>query len=398
MGKKIGAAAIAVLMVLGFVAFVVTGAVRGKLVSKGFYEEALREQKVYDRLFDDLVNDPKFKPQLEALFGGINVAPEDVKDQIKNIVKPEYIQDIVESAINSFISYFRGEELSIDLRITQIIEGITSTMIEYTLKEIDERPVKEMASLEEFAQELTMLIQNLVTDGEIPAYIPRYSIPPEHRAEVAEALGQAGQLDINNPDHAEAIQALVQAIQEDDIVKAIKVSVAAMMLQLIGQSIQALTTNEYVRQVEQDGALQVVLSPPASMQQSLAGKLKIVQTASGAAGWAQIGGIVIVVLGAAGLGFMFRDDKKSAMRWIGVPVFVGGVIGFVSWMVAKGMVTSKVEGVVQKSGGLPESLKKIMTDVSTGVVDGVTPAFYIPSIVAIILGAALLGGSFALKR
>lgn len=397
MGRKLAAAGIGLLVVLGFVAFVATGAVRGKLVSKGFFEEQLREQKVYDRLFDDLVEDPAFKPQLESLFGGIDVAPEDVKDQIKNIVKPEYIQDLVESGIDSFITYFRGGPLTIDLEITKIVEGIYQTMIDYTMKEIDERPVKEMGSLDEFAQELMTLVQRMVTEGAIPAYIPRYSIPPEHRAEVADALGQAGKLDINNPQHEDAILALVQAIQEDDIVKAIKVSAAAMMYQLITASVLEITNNEVVRQVQDGETLRFVMSPPASVQTKLAGKLEIVQTASGAAGWARIAGLAVVILGAGGIFFLLRDDKRAALRWIGAPILIGGAIGLVAWTIGKGMVSTKVDGVVGKTG-LPESLKAIMTDVSGGVVSGISPAFMIPSIVALAIGAALIGGSFAMKK
>jgi hypothetical protein len=61
------------------------------------------------------------------------------------------------------------------------------------------------------------------------------------------------------------------------------------------------------------------------------------------------------------------------------------------------MVQTKVDGVVGKTG-LPASLKGIMTDVSGEVVNGVSPAFMIPSIIALVIGAALIGGSFALKK
>lgn len=396
-GKRIVAGAIGLLMVVGFIAFVATGAVRGKLISKGFYETELREQKVYDRLFDDLVQDPAFAPQLDALFGGINVAKEDVAAQVKNVAKPEYIQDLVESAIDAFITYFRGGKLQIDLDITKIVAGIHETMVGYTIKEIEERPVKQSASLEEFAQEAELLVHNLVTEGAIPEYVPTYPIPQEYRQAVAEELVKAGNLDVNNPEHAPAINGLVQAILNDDVALAIKVSVAAMMTQLITQSVLALTDNPYVHRVGEGNDLRFVMSPPEALQTKLAGKLGVVQTAGSAAGWARIVGLMLVLLGAGAIAYVLRDDKRAALRWIGGPLVIGGAIGFVAWTIAKGMVSEKIDGVVSKTG-LPVSLKGIMTDVSGGVVDGVTPAFMIPSIVALVLGVALIGASFAIRK
>ncbi len=411
MGKKIGAIAVAVFMVIGFILFVATGAVKGKVMSEGFLGKALAKQRVYDRMFDDLVNDPAFKPQLEALFGGINVKPDDIKDQIKAIMgvppcdedtkkagncEKGYLQDLIESSITSFTRFFNGDKLQIDLKITQIVQGIADTMWKYTEAEIDATPVKEIATEQEIEQELIGMLQKMA-QGELPEYIPTYPIPedPQIQQALVALLAQAGQLDpAKGPEHEAAIQQIAVHIASNQLVEAIKVSCKTMMYQLIEQSVLALTDNAYVRRVESE----VVLSPPASIQNSLASKLGMVQTAGEIAGWAQVGGIVIVVLGAAGLGFMYRDDKRAAMRWIGTPVFIGGAIMFITWLVAKGMVTTKIESVVNKSKALPESLRKIMTDVAGEVMNGMTPAFYIPSIVAIVIGAGLIGGSFAIKK
>ena len=95
---------------------------------------------------------------------------------------------------------------------------------------------------------------------------------------------------------------------------------------------------------------------------------------------------------------LFRRDRRAALRWAGTPLVLGGAIGFVAWLVAKGMVATKVEGVVNRSKALPSSLRTIMTDVSGEVISGVTPAFWIPSLAVLGLGVVLVLASFAVRR
>jgi hypothetical protein len=395
---RVLAAILSVLVVIGFAVFVGTQAVRGNLIEEGFYERTLRDKKVYDRIYDDLLADKEFAPQIDALLGGVDIKREDVAATIKQIAKPEYVRAMVETAIGGLIRYIQGGKLEFNLDITPVIEGIHGVVIGYAMEEIGQAPVKQSASLEAFVQEFGAVIVSLANEGSLPDVVPSYPIPPEHRMEVAQILVSAGNLDVDNPEHAEVIEGLVGALANDDVAQAIKLSAAALLYQQITESILQLTNNSVVRQAEGKNGLQFVLSPPASVTDKLAGKLKVVQTAGKAASWARILGVVLMVFCLAGIVWIFRGDRIRQLRWAGAPLMIGGVIGFVAWTVGRSLITDKVEGVVAKTGSLPPSLKRIITDVSGSVVTDLTPSFWIPSVVLIAVGAGALGFSFFMRR
>lgn len=391
--RRLVAVALGLVMVLGFVGFVATGAIHRTLTSRELYEDQLHDHRVFDRLLDEVARDPAFEPQLHALLGGVDVPLEDVHAQLRNVVTPARLDALAGTSIDALTGYFRGEPLRLELDLTEIVAGVHDAMIAYTIAQIDAKPVCPSASLDAFTRELSLAVSKLVTQGTIPACVPTRSIPPANRAEVADALAQAGRLDLRDPVHAAALREVVAALEHDDVALAIKVSASAMMTQLIDQSVARLTDSPYLRR---DGD-RYVLAPPEATRRRLEAQLHVAQVAGQAAGWAQLAGLAVVLVGAALMFVVFRGAPRSAMRWIGGPVMIGGGVALIAWMAARGAIHTTVHQVITRAE-LPESLRTILTDVSSGLVNGVTPSFLTPSIFGIVIGAALVAGSMAFRK
>ncbi len=384
-------------MVLGFTVFVATNTVRGNLIQDGFYEEALAENNVYQRLYTDLLNDEEFAPQIDKLLGGVNIKREDVEETIKKIAPEDLLEALVEAGIKGLIDYFQGDKLQFKLDITRIVVGIHDIVVGYTVNEVGSTPVKQYATYEEFLEAAKVVVAGL-QQGQIPSEVPYHSIPASDRAQAKEILIATGKLDRKNPEHAEAIAQLEAAIDQDRVDVAIKWSALGVLDPLIKTAIQGLTDNPLVHQEQRDDGVHFILSPPDTVTSKLESKLAIAQTAGTAATWARIAGLAALVIGAVLMVVLFRADKVRALRWVGAPLMVAGAIGFVAWLIARKIVTDKVAATIESKKGLPASLRNIMGDVAGTVISDLTPSVWIPSLILVGLGAGAVGASFLMKR
>ncbi|HTM19172.1 MAG TPA: hypothetical protein VL172_01650 [Kofleriaceae bacterium] len=389
-----------ILVVVGFAAFVGTQAARSKLGEEDFYKQTLENNNAYDRLYDDMIADPAFAPQLDEMLGGVNVSREDLAATVKQVAKPEYVKAMADSAIKGLTAFFRGEPLVFTLDISAIVEGIHSVAVNYAINEIASKPVKQSESIEAFAQDFRAVITGLATEGAIPEYIPSFPLEAEaDREQVAGILLEVAQLQPDNPDHQEVIGAIANALRADDVATAIKVSAAALLTQVITRSILQLTSNPLIHQEPAgEGKIKFVLYTPDSVNQKLESKLGLAQKAHHHAGWARIVGLLLVLFGSAGIFFIFRSNKVRALRWTGAPLIIAGLLGFIAWLIARKAVTGKVTGVIENSKGLPPSLRNILSDVSSSVVGDLTPSFWIPSFIVMGLGVAAIIASVIMAR
>lgn len=398
MGKTIGSIALALLIVVGFVGFVATNAVGSHVQTEGYYKDALANNRVFDRMYDELLVDPKFAPQVDELLGGVNVKRTELVATMKQLVTPERLQEIADELIKHLVSHFGvGDKLELTFDITPIVEGIHDVAIRAAVEGLKAVPTKQSESYEQFIAEFTNVVQLLQGEGELPDSIPTYPIPEEDQDTAAGILVQAAGLDENDPDQKQVIDFIRDAIAKDDVALAIRVSAAALLEKLIDQSIMQLTSNEYVSHVDGAQGTRFLMGPGAEVTKTVDEKLELVKQLSDAAKWVRLAAAGVIVLALVGLVLMHRKRPKALCAWTGAPFVIAGVLMMIGWVIVDGIVRGQL-GEVAQSPSLPPSFQQILKDVLESSIGNLSSSIWIPSIIATVVGAVLIAGAFVIKQ
>src|SRR3972149_2414678 len=91
------------LVFLGLLAFLLVATVRDNFLSADFYTDALTDNDIYNRVYDDLFTDPDFAYRAKQLMGNFAVPTEDIAGLARQILPPDYLQTQVEGAVNGVI-------------------------------------------------------------------------------------------------------------------------------------------------------------------------------------------------------------------------------------------------------------------------------------------------------
>ena len=399
MGKIIASIALAIVIVAAFVGFVATNAVGSHVQTEGYYKQALVGNRVFDRMYDELLVDPKFAPQVDELLGGVDVKRADLVATMKELIPPERIQKMADELIKHLVAHFGvGDKLDLTFDITSIVEGIHDVAIRAAVEGLKAVPARQSESYEQFIAEFQNVIQLLQGQGTLPDAIPTYPIPAEDQDAVAQILIQACGLDENDADQKQAIDFIRDAIGKDDVALAIRVSAAVLLEKLIDQSIAAVTNNDYVSHVDgTDGTTKYFMGPGAEVTATVDEKLALVKQLSDAAKWARIAAGAAFALALVGLVLLHRKRPRALCAWTGAPIALAGVVMMIGWVVIDGIVRGQL-GQVAEAPSLPPSFQQILKDVLESSVGNLSSSIWIPSIAAAVIGAVLIGGAFVIRQ
>lgn len=108
-----------VLAVVCVVVLVGAGTVRATVLSRGFYQGVLDDERAYDRLYDEVLVDPDAQPVTRSLLARLPVPEPVVTANLKTVLPPETVRELTDEQIAALLGYLRGEtdtlRLSVDL-------------------------------------------------------------------------------------------------------------------------------------------------------------------------------------------------------------------------------------------------------------------------------------------
>lgn len=216
---------LAVVIIVGFICLVVVSGFRSNFLSADFYTENIAENSVYDRIYDEVLLDPEFERQTDYLVAGVEVPHEDVIEVTRSILPPAYLEAQVENALSGALDYLKrdSEEALVFIELAEPIDKIKPTLLAYIDRRIDEIPTKEVADVEEMADELAILWKDL-EEGQPPESIPALRDPASLNDSLASYIFDLAiaELEADPAFPESAITGLLQ--QEDEI----KVSLIAV--------------------------------------------------------------------------------------------------------------------------------------------------------------------------
>ena len=155
--------------------------VRDNFLNDEFYTEALAENDVYNRIYDEVLLDPEYKETTDNLLGDIDVATQaDIVSVARDIITPEYLQEQVESAVKGAIDYLKGdtEEPVVVVDLGPPLDNVKPALFRYMDRRLDEIPEVSVdpPTILQLEADLREMFETL-EQGKIPTSVPKIDDP-----------------------------------------------------------------------------------------------------------------------------------------------------------------------------------------------------------------------------
>ena len=469
--------ALGAVVLVAFFFYLVFNAVNGHILSADFYGNALSEERVYDRLYDEVLVDPELEDTSRELLGNLDVPQHEMAGLARRIMPPAYLQAETERTLDGLIGYLKKDvdELELYVELAGPLDSASRELVAYAENRIDRievvdveqgrqdvsqgdgsdgagvaggdgdteeltrRAVEALEDVDgirleqielETEEEWTDYWERTVRDleaGQLPSEVPSLAgVSVETRLasyeDALEELRREGDVPTEVLDALEAPdtdRAIREALSNEDpfagdeiIKEALKAATAGALPPLVED-----TLDEVRRElVTPDGT--VCANLPEGRDLSRCTRFDVVALAmedeadiesiDEARDYIRLFTLVgqwgpLVVLVGACLLIVFVNFPRlaSMLRWVGIALFIAGLLAFLAGMLAGGTLSSRVDSAVQDAladSDAPPSLTPIVSDVTTNMADVVASSVTSPSLILLMAGLALIAGSLLVRR
>lgn len=101
-------------------ALVGAATLRATVLERGYYQGVLDEERAYDRLYDEVLVDPRSRPFTRSLLARLPVPESVVTANLKTVLPTTTVRQLTDEQIVALVGYFRGDSgtlgVSVDLR------------------------------------------------------------------------------------------------------------------------------------------------------------------------------------------------------------------------------------------------------------------------------------------
>ncbi|MFE2415905.1 PI-PLC domain-containing protein [Streptomyces hokutonensis] len=190
--RRLPRVAALVLAVLATAVLTLAATARSTVVSPGFYRSALDEEKAYDRLYSQVLVDPRTAAVTRGLLARLPVPEAQVTSNLKLVLPPETVRDLTQQQIDAVVGYLGGERdslvLKVDLRpVLANLNDLAQIYFGDLVASVQNRPEPDF---ERFSADLSTAL-GAVTAGHIPKGLPALQLS-EAQAEQAAATLVSG--------------------------------------------------------------------------------------------------------------------------------------------------------------------------------------------------------------
>lgn len=395
---------LSVLITLGvvvmFALFLGTNAVESRLLQADYYKGVLEHSDAYNRAYTEVARDPALTGETNDLLGGVDVLPAELVGAVQTVVPTLLLQEIVEAGIDRLVEYLKHHSsLDLSLDVTEVVGGVGAGAVSLITEELIGLPTREANTYDQFKADLQQTLDGIKRDGKLPDVVPDYEIPGSRREEVTTMIASAGGLDASRPEDARTIREIRSAVADDDMEEAIKAGMGPLLKESTSSSRDSLVRGKYIREVNEGGETRYLLGPPPDVTRDVSDALWIVYWTSWASAWLRPLSLVLVVGLLGLLAWLRYPDRVSMLRWTGASLLIAGGVGFFGWLIGRGVARqSIIDATVGDGSSLPAAYDRLFRDIIGTALSDLTPIFWVPSIIAAIAGAALIGLSFAVAR
>ncbi|MET7485177.1 PI-PLC domain-containing protein [Streptomyces sp. NPDC005538] len=374
-----------VLAVLATAVLTLTATARSTVVSPGFYRSALDEQKAYDRLYNQVLVDPRTAAVTRGLLARLPVPEAQVTSNLKLVLPPETVRDLTQRQIDAVVGYLGGERDSLDLTVDlrPVLANLNDLAQIYFGDLVASVQNRTEPDFDRFSADLSTAL-GTVTAGHIPAGLPALPLT-EAQADQAAATLVSG---LPAADRNALRPTVETALRDGDVATALATVAPAVVSDRTRTAATQLRTTF-------DGGIWNLTDTLAASGNDLAPLHRA--RAYTAVGLGLTEALASALLVAA-----------LAVLWVyGGPTAPGRRLLPVGWSLAAGgvlagliaVVFRLVSGgrVINPPGSWPPSLARLVDDVQRTAVDRITTTALTTALVPVLAGALLTAVGWALQ-
>ena len=364
------------LMVLGL-AFIVVGStihlagsiVHDRLLRPALYEDVLDRERVFTRIYSEVLTDPEVRAVTSDLLGGLELGSgRTVADatSLSNAIArlalpPATLRDSTRHVIETVLAYLRGDtdriDASVDLSAALRLDASVNAALIGVLQTTSITVLRDLpsytAAVRAFAEELA--------NGRVPENVPVIGGSDVSEAEIIAAIESAGRNGL--PDAL--VNQIVAAVRSGDERDALISASAAFV-----QSHVAVLANDLRTGTDLRVDLLDVLGRQAGQpQQRVLDQLNSIRTvASDLPSWTSFATIAMVAVGVALVVLGGGSRRRRALVAAAGFALTAGVV-WIGRLVAAATLTSPLARAASQGGGnrLPPSVVGILRDVDQAV-------------------------------
>lgn len=348
--------------------------------------------------------------------GGIEVTSrEDFSRLTKEIIPPDYLQEQVETSIESLVGYLDGSEDTLILLVDlgPPLERINPVILDYMDEWIAQVPERPVNNLDDFEARLEVIYYDLA-EGRLPSSIPTLDDPSAlvgtAHGEAVRSLWRQGRFSQEALDNLDAQDAEIRSLLAGgDFKGAMKLASLSIAGPLIDESTEGIRS----RLLDPgDGSetqildlVQWAADEEGVSRETLLEELGVEDARSFAGRVVQGEAVVLAVLALASILVVLAHLPRvsSGLFWLAGIVMTVGSIGLILGVVMRAIVPAQVHTWVRElmedSGDdAPESLVNIGGDVLQTMVRDAAVDWVLTAVFMVAAGAAVLVVAFLAKK
>lgn len=392
--RTLGSIVLTIVFAASFAGLVAMHAVHSRVSTDTYFDDILQSSDVYRRLYDEVLLDPAFAPQVDALFGGVDIDRPEIVATMKELIAPAFLESTARTLIARMVDHLDGKKLDLTFDITPIVHGIRDFAPRTGDRLLARVKVRHVDTYAEFEAGWKTILAELSTTAKFPTELPDYPIPEDKQEEVFGLIVTAAQLDDQVPADVELAQAVAKDLVHGDTIAGIKRAAPRIIARVTAESIDKLTHNDYVAIVDGKDGPHYLFGPSGDVHDKIEHELALVQRINRVAGIGRVLAAIAMVLAGAGLVLLHRRGRAAALAWLGAASVVAGAVTFFGWLIARGHIDTSIRHEAS-SKAMPASFQTIVHDIFTRSVAGLTPAFWIPAAAIAALGVVLIAVAVA---
>ncbi|MFF5304035.1 hypothetical protein ACFY5F_32220 [Streptomyces sp. NPDC013161] len=374
-----------ILAVLATAVLTITATARSTVVSPGFYRSALNEQKAYDRLYNQVLVDPKTAAVTRGLLARLPVPEAQVTSNLKLVLPPETVRDLTERQIDAVVGYLGGKrdalDLTVDLRpVLANLNDLAQIYFGDLVASVQDRPEPDF---QRFSTDLSAALGAVVA-GDVPAGLPALPLTEAQADQAAGTLVSglpAAERDALRP-------AVETALRDGDVATALATVAPAVVTD------RTRTAADRLRATVDGGIWNLTdtltasgngLAPLHHARTYTAVGLGLAETLAAA-----LLAVALVVLWVAG-GSASPGRRLLPLGWsLAAGGVLAGLLAVLFRLVSGGRV-------IDPPGSWPPSLARLVDDIQRTALDRLTTTALTTALVPVLAGALLTGVGWALQ-
>ncbi|MEV7885824.1 hypothetical protein ACWD3I_36925 [Streptomyces sp. NPDC002817] len=167
----------------------VAATARDTVVSAAFYQSVLDEESAYDRLYDQVLVDPRAAAVTRNLLAGLPVPEAVLTSNVKLVLPPETVRELTHEQIDAVVGYLDGDRdslvLTVDLRpVLTNINDLAQIYFGDLVASVQNRPEPDFDA---FSTDLSAALKDVVA-GRVPGTLPALPLSEEQASKAADRI------------------------------------------------------------------------------------------------------------------------------------------------------------------------------------------------------------------